>query len=168
MSNRNNCEICGSYMTNKPGLIGWLMCFCGFAKKEIQEQEVRSVKMYIKRDEVLMGRDKEFPLTPDLEANLTKLLTALNGLREKYGKPMIVSSGYRPGKYNTAAGGAKNSSHLSCEACDFKDSSGELKKWCTDNVPVLEEFGLYMEDPTRTPTWLHVQIRPTKNRIFKP
>lgn len=119
----------------------------------------------ITKKEILMGRDVEYPLTEELEKNLEKLLEAVNKLRSKYGKPMIVSSGYRPGKYNVAAKGAKNSAHLTCEAVDFKDADGELKKFCTDEV--LEECGLYMEHPDNTPTWLHVQIRETKNRVFK-
>lgn len=120
----------------------------------------------ISRDEILMGRDKEYPLDEDLEANLKDLLVAVNKLRKKYNKPLYVSSGYRPGKYNVAAKGAKNSAHLVCQAVDFKDKDGELKKFCT--VEVLKECGLYMEHPDATPTWCHVQIRPTKNRIFKP
>ena len=122
--------------------------------------------MNIKREEILMGRDAEYPLSQDLDNNLSKLLIAVNKLRTLYGKPMIVSSGYRPGKYNVAAGGAKGSSHLSCEAVDFKDADKALKTWIT--VDILEECGLYMEHPDHTPTWLHVQIRPTQNRIFKP
>lgn len=120
----------------------------------------------ISRDEVLMGRDSQYPLSDNLEANLEKLLEAVNKLRSLYGKPMYVSSGYRPGHYNKAAGGAKNSSHLVCLAIDFKDPKNELKKWIT--VKILEDCGLYMEHPDDTPTWMHVQIRPTKNRIFLP
>lgn len=122
----------------------------------------------ISRAEVLMGRDTEYPLDAKLEANLKKLLIAVNKLRELYGKPMIVSSGYRPGKYNKAAGGAKNSSHLTCEAVDFKDHDGALKAWIT--VDILKQCGLWQEEPSRTPTWLHVQIRsiPSGSRVFKP
>lgn len=122
----------------------------------------------VTRAEVLMGRDKEYPLTKELEANLAVLLEKLNKFRQKYAKPMLVSSGYRPGKYNKAAGGAKSSCHLTCEACDFKDSDGKLKEFIKKNPKVLEECDLYMEAPEDTPTWVHLQTRATKNRIFKP
>lgn len=122
----------------------------------------------ITRDEILMGRDKEYPLTSQLEKNLDALLIATNKLRALYGKAMTVSSGYRPGKYNTAAGGAKSSSHLSCEAVDFSDPKGLIKSFILSNPQILEDCGLYMEHQDNTPTWCHVQIRPTKNRIFKP
>jgi uncharacterized protein YcbK (DUF882 family) len=124
----------------------------------------------ITRDEVLMGRDKEFPLTPELEANLAKLLTALNKYRAIYGSPMLVSSGYRPGHYNRDAGGAAHSSHVVCLACDFHDSDGQLKAWVAANLHVLEDCGLYMEDPTHTKTWLHLTVQAPKSghRVFIP
>lgn len=81
---------------------------------------------------------------------------------------MFVSSGYRPGRFNKAAGGASRSSHMTCEAVDFKDADGSLAKWCLANLTVLKDAGLYLENPTKTVGWLHVQIRPTKNRVFNP
>lgn len=124
----------------------------------------------ISRDEILMGRDKEYPLTPQLEKNLTHLLDVLNQVRAKYGKPMIVTSGYRPGKYNKAAGGAKASAHLSCEACDFADPTGALAKWCLENLPLLKSLGLRMESPASTRGWIHLDSRykPGTNVVFIP
>lgn len=115
-----------------------------------------------------MGRDKEYPLSPELEANLADLLVKINKFRATYGSPLIVTSGYRPGHYNKQAGGAPNSTHLVCQAVDLADSQGILAKWCQDHVPVLEDCGLYMESPVRTPGWVHLQTRVTRNRIFVP
>jgi len=151
------CPRCMCFM-HPHELTGWLKCDCGFCKKENTSM--------ITRVEILMGRDKDYPLTPTLSINLSKLMEAVNKLRTLYGKPMYVSSGYRPGKYNAAAGGSKNSAHITCEAVDFKDIDGKLKEFCTEGV--LEHCGLYMEDPSKTKTWCHLQIRPTKNRIFIP
>lgn len=122
--------------------------------------------MKITRAEVLMGRDTEFPLDDTKEINLSLLLISVNKLRDLYGKPMYVSSGYRPGHYNKSAGGSPKSAHLTCEAVDFKDEDGKLKQFCTKKI--LEECGLYIEHPDNTPTWCHLQTRTTKNRIFKP
>ena len=48
-----------------------------------------------------------------LKDNLNKLIdNVLDPLRELYGKPIIVNSGYRCIKLNKAIGGAKNSQHL--------------------------------------------------------
>lgn len=120
----------------------------------------------VTKKEILMGRDIEYPLTVEMQANLDKLTIAVNGIRTAYNKPMYVSSGYRPGKYNAAAGGAKASAHMTCEAVDFKDSDGELDKWCTENQDLLQSLGLWQEHPDATKGWCHLDIRqrPMMNR----
>jgi len=124
----------------------------------------------ITRDEVLMGRDKQYPLTPELERNLQELLRRLNMFRQMYARPMVVSSGYRPAGINKQVGGAKNSAHMTCEACDFRDEKGELRRYILQNPNVLEVCDLYCEDFSFTPTWVHLQTRRVKSgkRIFKP
>lgn len=125
----------------------------------------------ITRAEVLMGRDEHAPLTRELSENLTKLMVAINSLRDYYGKPMIVSSGYRPPEINFATpGAAKKSNHMFCLAVDFRDHDGELDKWCLANLDKLEACGLYLEDPKHTPGWCHLQVVPPKSgkRVFIP
>lgn len=124
----------------------------------------------INRDEILSGQDTKFPLNGTMEGNLTRLLASLNKFRLAYGKPMVVSSGYRPPEHNKKVGGAPNSCHLTCEACDFRDAKGEIKAWVAANPAILEQCGLYMEHPDATTTWIHLQIRmPTSgHRVFKP
>ncbi len=127
--------------------------------------------MSISREEVLMGRDKDFPLDAEQEANLELLLKCLNEFRAIYGKPMTVTSGYRPAAINaTVKGAAKKSNHIMCLACDFRDTDGELDKWCLTNLDVLIKCGLYLESPAHTPNWCHLQCKPpkSKNRIFLP
>jgi hypothetical protein len=120
--------------------------------------------------QILMDRDKEYPLTPELEANLDRLLVAVNALEKLYGKKLRVSSGYRPGHYNKAAGGAKASAHLTCEAVDFRDTDCQFRDWLLANTWVLERCGLYLEDPANTLGWIHLQVRPTRSgkRVFIP
>lgn len=89
---------------------------------------------------------------------------------------MFVTSGYRTAKHNAEVDGAKNSAHLYCMAADFEDFSGDLKRFIKADVEksptkeseVLKSCGLWMEEPSATPTWIHLQIRPAKKRIFKP
>lgn len=120
--------------------------------------------------EYLMGRDKQFPLSPDQERNMLSLLGKLNEIRDLYGKPMSVSSGYRPGAYNKAAGGAAKSCHLTCEAIDIADISREFTAWCLKNQDILARLGLYMEDPSYATTWVHLQTRAPRSgkRVFLP
>lgn len=118
--------------------------------------------------EILMGRDAEYPLSKDITDNLLDLLPRVNLIRFHYGKPLTVSSGYRPGRFNTAVGGAKNSNHMYCKAVDFRDTDGAFAKWCLVNLPKLKEAGLYMEDPAHTKGWVHLQSEATKNNPFMP
>lgn len=120
--------------------------------------------------EFLMKRDLEYPLTPELLVHLATTMAAVNYLRGRYNKPLMVSSGYRPDRYNTQAGGAKNSPHLKCQAVDILDSSGEFADWCMENEHELAKAGLYMEHPDYTVGWVHLQtVRPRSgSRYFIP
>lgn len=120
----------------------------------------------VTRKEILMDRDVQNPLDQTMEANLKQLLTAVNAIRTAYGKPMYVSSGYRPAAINASVGGAKKSAHMVCKAVDFKDPNGELDKWCSENQDLLEKLGLWQEHPDSTNGWCHLDtnVRPIKNR----
>lgn len=109
-------------------------------------------------DEFLMGRDKQAPLTPEMEQNMEKLLIAVNLIRDLYGKPLTITSGYRPAAINAAAGGSKKSNHMSCLAVDFADKDRKLTNWCLKNLDILAEAGLYMESPLDAPSWVHLQV----------
>lgn len=124
----------------------------------------------ITKEEILMSRIAESDLPTDMQANLEKLHKSINKLRTAYGKPMIVSSGYRSPSQNAAAGGAKRSNHMSCLAVDIHDVDGQLDAWCLSNLEVLEKCGLWLEHPDATPRWCHLQVVPPKsgNRVFRP
>lgn len=123
---------------------------------------------YFKTSEYLKDREIEYPLDDVLKQNMKALLAKLDIVRLDWGKPLVISSGYRPGRYNQVAGGAKNSAHLTCEAVDLVDSSGDLAAFLTEDKLVI--YGLYLENPVRTPGWCHLQTRAPKsgNRIFNP
>lgn len=67
-----------------------------------------------------------------VRANLTALIEkVLDPLREAYGKPIIVTSGYRCERLNRAVGGAASSQHVKGEAADIRsveDTPEENKK----------------------------------------
>jgi hypothetical protein len=83
----------------------------------------------------------------------------------------VVASGWRPPALNAATPGASRTSlHMSGEAIDLYDPSGEIDKWLSHNIKALVDLGLWLEHPDATPGWSHVQVRPPKsgNRIFRP
>ena len=75
--------------------------------------------------------------TPDntSKANLTALVAnILDPLREAYGKPIVVSSGYRCAKLNRAVGGVARSQHITGQAADIQSVS----KSKTDHKKLFE------------------------------
>ncbi len=129
-----------------------------------------NIYKYFSRVECLKGREVEYPMTPQLEANLSKLLTAVNQIRVAYNKAMYINSLYRPGHYNSDVGGAPSSTHLTCEAVDIKDSDRAFAHWCMANLKELEKAGLYMEDPRWTVSWIHLTTKApgSGKRVFIP
>lgn len=139
-----------------------------------------SLHKYFSRQELLHGRDRQFPLTPEMEENLEKLIKAINPIREAWGKQMVVSSCYRPSAINSSVGGAKASAHMMCQAIDIVDKDGSLAAWSIQNLTLLEKHGIFLEDPgytyivdgqgQRINGWCHYDIRGPKSgkRVFIP
>lgn len=115
-----------------------------------------------------------------MQHNLDTLVDRINKIREAYGIPMKVTSGFRTMEDHLRIYAEKGitdqhkipmkSQHLSGCAIDIGDADGELKAWVKLNVPMLEEVGLWCEAFEYTPTWVHFQINPpaSEKRFFKP
>lgn len=133
-----------------------------------------------------MGRDAEYPMamTPQIakDAALTvdlanKLLVLANiaGVRASLNPRTrtVVSSGWRPATVNAATpGAAPNSKHMTGQAIDLYDPEGEVDEWLMtpDGQRALEDIGLWLEHPSATKGWAHVQTIPprSRNRVFYP
>ena len=75
-----------------------------------------------------VARRRGYDNTPpeDVRRNLVALTdNVLDPLREAYGKPIFVTSGYRCPRLNKAVGGAKGSQHLTGQAADIRSASDE-------------------------------------------
>lgn len=119
---------------------------------------------FFSRSELLKGREVANPLTPEMEDNLVKLIQAVNPIREAWGKPMSVSSCYRPEAINSSVGGAKASAHMMCQAIDIVDKDGKLAEFILNNLDFVKECGILgIEDPKYTQGWVHLSIRPAKS-----
>lgn len=105
---------------------------------------------------------------PEYEVNAQQLLERVNSFLAEAGLTRKPTSGFRTAAHNKAVGGAPQSAHLTCQAVDLADRDRKLSDWCEKNPEMLEKYLLWMEDPSRTPTWVHLQTRPARNRIFKP
>ena len=105
--------------------------------------------------------------TPEARANLTALVDAvLDPLREKYGRPIHVSSGYRCSRLNKAVGGAVNSQHTTGEAADiYVTRPKEIAELFSLIYYTLPYDQLIWERGTdEAPAWIHVSYREGCNR----
>lgn len=126
---------------------------------------------FISVEDFLMGRIKLEELSPELVANTNTIVPAANLLLEAFGEYRACNSGYRSSADQMRINpSAPKSKHMLCAAIDLEDKDGKLKKFCVNNLPLLEKLGLWMESPDSTPTWVHVQCLSPKSgrRIFIP
>ena len=102
--------------------------------------------------------------TPNEEqiANLRNLCEkVLEPLRERFGA-IIIGSGFRCQRLNTAVGGVRNSQHKTGEACDIHLPSTEIGKAYFEFLKTLPEFDqliLERNNPRSSNYWIHVSIR---------
>ena len=89
----------------------------------------------------------------------------LNPLREKFGKPIRITSGYRSPELNKAVGGKPTSQHTKGEAMDItafnKADNKELFELCKtlDFDQLIDESNL---------TWIHISYKvPNRKQILK-
>ena len=121
-----------------------------------------------------MGRDKTYPhdLTREIELNAGDLVGRCNMLARELPFPLPrVTSGWRPPSINASIpNAAKRSNHMIGNACDFHDPNGEFDAWCMEHLDVLERIGLWLESPTSTSGWCHLQrVAPRSGkRVFIP
>ena len=96
---------------------------------------------------------------------LTALIdNVLDPLREKWGAPIIVTSGYRCTALNRAIGGASSSQHTKGEAADIRTLSDSRE----DNMKLLKcllDSGIEFDqviaenvDGAGRPDWIHVSF----------
>lgn len=81
----------------------------------------------------------------------------LDPLRRIYGKPIIISSGYRCPKLNTLVGGVSNSWHIQGNAADIHvDSLTEATKLFS-NLQKIPSVDTVLFEHSGSGQWLHVQ-----------
>jgi hypothetical protein len=125
--------------------------------------------------------------SPGIETNAARTVEIVNNLLvnvERFGIVVPVNeggdfsgsqlnSGWRPPSINSCTAGASPTSlHMTGEAVDLHDPDGELDEFLLtpEGQYLLTDLGLWLESPTKTWGWCHVQTRPPKsgNRVFLP
>ena len=108
--------------------------------------------------------------THEAIANLKRLCGWLEVLRERYGEPVIINSGYRSPQLNRKVGGVSTSNHLTGCAVDIRVYGKEqLLRYATILLDYADETHqdfdeLLLEKDHHGKLWLHFAVRPTGNR----
>lgn len=87
----------------------------------------------------------------------------LDKVREMWGKPIGVNSGYRSPELNRAVGGAKNSQHIKGEAADITTGSKENNRKLFDLIVASDiPFDQLIDESDYR--WLHISYCIDYNR----
>lgn len=104
--------------------------------------------------------------TPEIIENLKVVAAQVQKVRDHFGKPLIISSGYRSEKLNSAIGGARNSQHTKGEAIDIQSTNGytnaDIFNYIKNNLDfdqLIWEYGTRKE-----PKWVHISYKKSGNR----
>ena len=107
--------------------------------------------------------------------NLIRLANMLQIIRDKYGLPIKIGSGYRCPAVNKLVGGVANSQHLVCSAADIHSVSDSLKDnkelWDViismannkeiDARQIIWEYG----KKEIGPNWIHIAVNDKQHNV---
>jgi hypothetical protein len=105
--------------------------------------------------------------TDSEKENLRVLIeNVLDPVRETYGKPIYVSSGYRCAALNKAVGGAATSDHMKGMAADIKTGTRAGNKKVFNLIKANCKFKQLIDE--KNFSWVHVSYDPAnlKNQVL--
>lgn len=94
------------------------------------------------------------PQEEDIIKNIEYTISRLDEIREGYGKPIYVNSGYRCEELNKEVGGEENSYHLKGLAVDIRWDK-ELVEYVINNC----QFHKAIREKSGKTKWLHLQFK---------
>lgn len=106
--------------------------------------------------------------TEQCKKNLRNLVDVLQKIRDKFGQPIIVSSGYRCKELNLKVGGAINSDHMFASAADIhtkSDKPEDNKKLFDLIVKMIKDGEIEVRQllDEYNYNWIHVSINHPDN-----
>ena len=107
-------------------------------------------------------KDGTDPLFVDSE-----LVQVLQAIRDHFGAPVVITSGYRTVAHNAKVGGSKSSQHLLGRAADIQVQDTDplaVAAYAESLMPGWGGVGRYPVKAGRAKGWVHVDTRPNKSR----
>lgn len=107
--------------------------------------------------------------TAEIKENLTVLIEeCLDPIREVFGNPIMVASGYRCQLLNAACGGSPTSEHKEGFAADI-DSYDNIRLWDVITSGDFKWTQLINEYPDENgePSWIHISYDPNNLKCEK-
>ena len=86
-------------------------------------------------------------------------MSNLDNIREFYGKPIIITSGYRCPELNAKVGGKPNSQHLKGEAADLRFDVDLLN--C---IIQFFHFDQLITEKSKNTKWIHISFLKDKDK----
>lgn len=120
----------------------------------------QKISKYFTVVEVTQNDSRRIPSDPKIISNILSLAKQLDQIREDWGRPLGVTSWYRPPAVNQAVGGAKNSQHLNGSAADIYPIAGnvsEFQSWLDKRWDKALGYG-------SKKGFVHVDLRPGRIR----
>lgn len=86
--------------------------------------------------------------------NLQRIADTLEQVRALFGKPLVISSGYRSSALNATVGGSKNSAHLTGLAADFTVPGMTP----SDTAKAIAASDIAFDQLIYEGTWVHIGL----------
>jgi hypothetical protein len=84
-------------------------------------------------------------------------------VRDHFGKPVKINSGFRCPTLNQATGGSATSDHCKGQACDFEIdgvSNPDLAQWIADNLKYTQLILEFYTQGQPSSGWVHASFNP--------
>ena len=132
--------------------------------KEITGMQYFTIRE-LTRSSTAQSRGIDNTPTPEIRAKLETLITnCLDPIRRIYGKPIIVSSGYRCPALNAAVGGVSTSQHTMGEAADLVPASGGSLAGIFRAAVQFGNYDQLIIEQKGNSKWVHVSYTGTPRR----
>jgi putative chitinase len=135
----------------------------GKISPDMQLSEHFNLKEFTKSETAIRKRIDNTPNAAHAENLKNVCEKILEPVRNHFGKPVRINSGYRGPALNAAVGGSGKSQHCNGEAVDFEIDglpNPDLAKWVAENCE-FDQIILEFYDPKEGPNsgWVHASIK---------